>query len=71
MNVSDIDFHFLSVAELLLSFKRKDTGISSKKQQGKQSNSNHLGIFYLLLVDNILLCFDTTVEYRLYVYELF
>ena len=64
MNVSDIDFHFLSLAELLLSLKRKDTGISSKKQQGKQSNSNHLGIFYLLL-------FDTTVEYRLYVYELF
>ena len=31
LNVSDIDFHFLSVAELLLSFKRKDTGISSKK----------------------------------------
>ena len=30
LNVSDIDFHFLSLAELL-SLKRKDTGISSKK----------------------------------------
>ena len=51
--MSDIDFHFLSLAELLLGLKRKDTCISSKKQ-GKQSNSNHLGIFYLLLVHNIL-----------------
>ena len=68
--MSYFDFHFLSLAELLLSLKRKDTCISSKKQ-GKQSNSNHLGIFYLLLVHNIFVCFDTTLEYKLYVYELF